>query len=113
METVVISSIAQVKNNVSTKPEAGGWKKKSEMLRGWKFLRERAQKRNTFHYEPQFRKNSQPIPSAFYGFNHDVAGEGVSKRSGSAVIEEDEHRGLGAAEQEGRQGFVPRIRSPL
>jgi hypothetical protein len=54
----------------------------------------------------------QSVPSAFYGFNYDVAGEGVSKRSGSAVIEENEHREFGrAAGREERQGFAPRIRS--
>lgn len=54
---------------------------------------------------------NEAIPSAFYSFNNSVAFEGISKRSGSAVIEEYSHRPLRwAAGQGARQGSAQQIR---
>jgi len=55
---------------------------------------------------------SQSIPSTFYGFNHYMAREGMSKRGGSAVIEENEHRvRVREGKREESPSFALQIRS--
>ena len=74
----------------------------------------RQQKLETFRLSCRYELAvSKSVPSAFYRFNNDVALEGVSKRSGGAVIEEYGHRPLGRAGREARPDSAPRIRSPL
>jgi len=54
----------------------------------------------------------RPFPSTFKGFDNDVAGEGVPKRSRCAVVKQDEHRPWRhRAEQRERRGCAPRTRS--
>ena len=54
-----------------------------------------------------------PFPSAFNGFDNDMALKGVPERGRSAVIEEYEHRPVAPAAAGARQGYGTQTRSPL